>query len=283
MIKSHIAPSSCAVLKNGQVHTTSSGSCLRQRWFKARGAKRPEIDPIYQEAGAFWEREVAADLTRAGIMFVDQYEVQGTIDGISIRGEVDLWLPYSRTFIECKALVSSNRRLKIIRKGEVDMSHLLQVVCYLLATRAPYGVLRYAFVHHVSEVDKTLIAPLDTDKGKNRRDFVISIDNDANILVDGERYKYSVEDLWAYCQEHVDKVAGAQLPNRPYIDPFDKWSSPCNRCVLPKTCDNADLAEMVGQPMSEEQLLQDANQQIQSYQAAPVEIYAPKIRKGKKK
>ena len=268
-----IAPSSCAVVRNSLVQTSKSNSCLRAVYGKHNSVPRGQIPKVLAEIGDFWEGVVGKYLA-----FSCEVEkpVEGEIGGVYTRGFIDFYTP--GIVVEAKALASSGRRLKIIRKGEIDESHLIQTVIYMILTNSLHGQVHYGYVHHVSENDATLVAPENSDKGQNRRVFNIRL-NGSGILVDGILHECTVEDIYSYMLAHNKAMRDDNLPDRP-AQP-DPYSSPCNRCDFARACDWFDEQVLVTGDKPNKHEMLDRMAEAVPLEPFKYSLYAPKIRKKK--
>ena len=267
-----INPSSCGKFLSGAVHTSKSHVCFRVRYGKFNSMPRSEIPLSLKRIGEFWEDVVGRLL---GYDAVKEEWLEQEIGGYNTRGFIDYSFP--DLVIECKALGSSARRLKIIRKGIVDEEHLTQTVLYLIAKKLRKGFLMYAYVHLKEEGSDELVIPECTAKGKNRREFQVELRGE-DIYVDNEKHELTVESIYQYMIEHDKAMRSEEIPDRPFQ--LDLWTSPCNRCDFSEACDWYDEQKLIGETPGKHEML-DRMAELVPLEPDTYDLYVPKKRKKK--
>lgn len=221
-------PSSAAFMWGDMVLTKDSSGCLRRILFASLGL-RDEIDPIYSAVGAAHEKWVEERLEG----FEREVPVRGPILGSEVEyaGRAD-FLNASEV-IECKATLSKRARLDVIRKGNVKINHLAQLVSYLIQLEMTNGRLIVGFYQHNenNEFECT-----------ESREFKITIDDEGRILIDDTLSGYRVHDQLAHMQRAAKHLAEGTLGPRPN-DWDAKYTSPCSYCPFKAACDKIDAGE----------------------------------------
>jgi hypothetical protein len=280
-----VSVSSLAFAENGVVLGKGS-SCLRMRQLKSAGVYLPDIPATLQRIGEFWERQVELELKlgHTDWEYVREQGYDWTINelGVRLRGRADFYVkpadgvPF---LIECKALGSTARRLKVIRKREPDPGHIAQFVGYFLMSGINGGILRYAFIQESPDSDELMI-PECKPGAANRADFSVVL-RDGEILVDGEPYKYNLENLTQYIALVGLSSNNNSVAARPYVDPFNPFSSACRQCPFADTCDTYDERALVSTTPTLEQFIESCRRVAGSLTQSSFTIVKPKKR-GKK-
>ena len=285
-----IYPSAAGTVEFGQVVTSKSHICLRSQWFKHRGVRTKDINNIYniyKLIGDYWEGRTAKELRKGRLDDVIEgklkIEAEKTyrrdIGGIGVSGRGDFIQTDLRTgevfVIECKAVTSSARRSKCIRKRQPDAAHVVQLVITMMLADATEGELRYAYVHFDNEHENFMI-PFDTDKGDSKATMPVEIRGAGTIFVDGSEWG-ELDSIYKYMLKASKEVPGGVLPDRPFVDQTDPYSSPCNRCVFSNVCDKTDAEEItVGTHLAPEVLLVEAQKCADEEASFIPKIFKPK-------
>tara|TARA_R110002126_G_scaffold42101_1_gene121982 strand:+ start:6788 stop:7675 length:888 start_codon:yes stop_codon:yes gene_type:complete len=285
-----VYPSAAGVVENNLVVTSKSHICLRSQWFKHHGVKTGDINNIYKLIGDYWEGRTAKDLRKGNLDAVIEgtlkIEAEKTyradIGGVATSGRGDFIKTCVRTgkvfVVECKAVASSARRSKCVRKREPDDAHVIQIVITMLLAGATEGELRYAYVHFDNEHEDFMI-PFNTDKGDSRATMPVEILPDGSLMVDNKQAEFGIEDIFAYMNKATKEVPGNTLPDRPFVDPTNPYSSPCTRCVFASTCDASDAEEMItGKHLAKCVLLAKAQKNADEEAPFVPKIFRPKRR-----
>jgi CRISPR/Cas system-associated exonuclease Cas4 (RecB family) len=222
-------PSSAAFLWGDLTLTKDSSGCLRKILFSSHGL-REEIDPVYAEVGRAHEEWVNERLEE----FEREVPVRGNIlgnDSVEYAGRADYL--NSNEVIECKATLSKRARLDIIRKGNVKINHLAQLVSYLIQLELQQGRLIVGF--YEQDQDKKFVCT-------ESREFKVTIDDEGRILIDAQISPYRVHDQLAHMQRAAKHLAEGTLGPRP-ADWDAKYTSPCNYCPFKAACDKYDSGD----------------------------------------
>jgi len=282
-----VYPSASGYVENGQVITSKSHVCLRSQWFKHHGVKTGDINNIYKLIGDYWEGRTAKELRKGDLdaIIEGKFKIEAEktyrrdIGGVRTSGRADFVttnLPSGRKFVvECKAVTSSARRSKCIRKREPDDTHVVQLVITMLLAEATEGMLKYAYVHLDNEhVD--FMVPFNTDKGDSRCDIPVSLTPEGVVMVDHKEWG-TVEAIYQFMLKAAKEVPSDTLPDRPFVDTANPYSSPCGRCVFASTCDSTDAEEIVaGTHLAKSRLLEMAQVNADSEKPFVPKIFKPK-------
>jgi len=224
-------PSSAAFVWEGTVVTEYSSGCLRYILISANGIRTP-IPEEYMRVGAAHEEMYAAELTAKGVQYEREVKIRipiSTALDVDISGRIDFVI--APNFItETKGTISKNTRLKVLRKGEVKINQLAQLVSYLIARQASTGQLVTGYYEETE--DNVLVL-------KERRDFLVRIAEDGGILIDGVPSMFTVYDQLAHRTLAAEVLETNRIADRP-----DNWhlkyGGPCGFCAFKDTCDKYD-------------------------------------------
>lgn len=246
-LKKKIYPSSLAFMDGRKVDTKYSSGCLRMVLAKAFGYREGDIDPIYQQLGAFNEMRFKAaqtaldhDKIEDEVPFKTEIDDKGTI--LSGRYDFLIWKKGSDEpeIHELKATMSKNT-IYAARKGQVSGHYLSQIVCYMLEKNHTKAFLHITGYRKGKDEGTFVIT---SSRAKEIDDFTFEIEiRDDRIYTNGLPTSYLVSDLVAYILE-VAKLLDSPtvLPERP-LNAFEDWTSPCRWCSLKSVCDQVDLEE----------------------------------------
>lgn len=256
-------PSSAAFMFGDLTMTKDSSGCLRRILFASHGL-RDEIDPIYSEVGKAHEEWVESRLKG----FQREVPVRGQVLGTDVEysGRADFLNEHE--IIECKGTISKRVRLDVIRKGNVKINHLAQLVSYLIQLERSNGALIVGF--YEQNEDKQFICT-------EHREFKITIDDEGRILIDGTLSGYRVHDQLAHMQRAAKHLAEGTLGPRP-ADWDAKYTSPCNYCPFKSACDKVDSGER-SDPLA---LAKEALDEHKLKPKREIEIPQLKLKKEKK-
>lgn len=222
--KLKIYPSSSGFLTDKGLEVEYNSGCLRYM-VAAIGTKRVPLDPIYEQLGALhedWyasqlgenlqdrEKEIRFDLS-------DKVQYSGRADFITKDGHVH----------ETKASLSKSFLYSVIRKKQVKLSHLAQVVSYMIQLKSTKGKIIAGFYR---ESDLRL---------QETAEFDIEIDADGAILVNGIITPYTVSQQLAHLYKAQEALETGSLGPRPAN--HESWSGPCKFCPLNKLCWAKDI------------------------------------------
>ena len=254
---------------------------------KHHGVKTKDINNIYKLIGDYWEGRTAKELRKGNLdAIIDRHlTIEGErsyrkdIGGVPASGRADFVITCKDSgqvkLVECKAVTSSARRSKCIRKREPDDAHVVQLVITMLLAGSTMGELRYAYVHFDNEHQDFMI-PYNTDKGDSSCIIQVDIVDSETIIVDGKGWG-TIEEIYLYMLKASKEVPSDCLPDRPFIDPTNPYSSPCGRCIFSSICDSTDAEEMVtGKHLAQSTLLDKAQQCANSEEPFVPRIFKPK-------
>lgn len=233
MIK--LYPSSAAFIEGLLVFTRYSSGCIRSQLLRTHGV-REEIKAIHKERGAANEDWYGAELTKGGVEFKREVAFNFSVcdePNAVLSGRIDYLInPDSdqREIHELKSTESPNVLREVIRKGNYNLANVAQIVCYLMAERCTRGKL----VHQYYKKSKAG----DYQAGE-RREFIVTIESDGQILVDGKGCGFAVRNLLEYFTEAAKAIHEGRITPRPaHSEAFD---GPCKFCPFSGACDALDL------------------------------------------
>lgn len=188
-----------------------------------------DIDPIYGKLGLAHEDRHAFDLQKKGLL--EQREVPiklEIIPGVTYSGRCD-FLTTDGGIDETKASLSKNFLYTVIRKGKYKISHLAQLVSYLIQFKRVKGRIIAGYYDQALRL-------------KEQRVFEVRIDDKGSILVDNEDSGYTVEDQWKHTLISAEALSSDKIKDRPinHVDFF----SPCKFCALKSSCDRYDKGDI---------------------------------------
>jgi hypothetical protein len=237
--------------------------------------------------GDFWEGRTAKALRKGNLDAIieghmtikAEQSIRKDIGGVLVSGRADFIQTCQTSgqtlVVECKAVTSSARRSKCIRKRDPDDAHVVQLILTMLLADATQGELRYAYVHFNNEHDNFMI-PYNTDKGDSSCTMPVTLSDNGDINVDGTEWG-SIEEIYLYLLKASKEVPGNCLPDRPFEDPTNPYASPCNRCVFSSVCDSTDAEEMVsGTHLAKDVLIEKAQQCANAEKPFIPKIFKPK-------
>ncbi len=224
-----IYPSASGFVSGLGVLSEYSSSCPRYMVISHNAPRTPILE-IYGRLGAFHESRVA-------LLFGDQVEaverpVKAQIDlDTEYSGRVDFILK-DQTVIEAKASMSKTFRREVIRKGHVKLSHLAQIVSYMIQLKADKGQIITGYYEETPEGPDPFIQ-------KESRIFHISIRSDGGILIDGEWSGHNAQDQYKHTLLAAEVLRTREIKDRP-INTEDFFKSPCFFCPLKDVCTQYD-------------------------------------------
>lgn len=127
------------------------------------------------------------------------YRISGRIDMIC-RGPSNELIGY-----EFKTIWSSGKANRVITgwrcKPEPDTKNVMQIALYADFARSAWGIIDWRLAYFYVE-------------GKIAKVYHITVDNETNIYVDGEKQSYTVNDIYAQYDKLADAVASGEIPDR---------------------------------------------------------------------
>jgi len=214
MIK--IYPSSFAEPIGATTNSKYSSGCPIYEVFKKELPQGKSIDPLYPAIGAIGEE---FHIARLGTVKEREVKVQYQLTPkITISGRYD---GICDEFVyEFKTTLSRSLYSSIINKGKYEITHLGQLVTYMVMLKRPKGKLCVAYAHFDKEVTK-----LDFEV----RDFVVEIKND-HVYVDDELSEFTASGLMRF----YSIIADAHLKKT--FPPATINDNACFRCPLQNLC-----------------------------------------------
>lgn len=180
-----------------------------------------------------------------------EFEKLITVDGV-LQGHADAVGP--DIIYELKSVTSKNTKAKVFGKSIPKSDNVLQLATYMVALERDVGHLIYGDFTHVSTYDKLTkmypdqIAALFKDAMPKMKTFVVTIDEQGFILVDGQQFhNINVTELLEFQDNLHELVKKRILPPRIEALEPNSWAGPCRYCPLAPLCDSAteDLEEWV--------------------------------------
>lgn len=223
-----IYPSASGFLVEGTVQIEYSSSCMRMLYPGQH--VRKDIDQKYKTIGSaheeWWQNQLQDRLAAR------ELPVKIAVaPGIQYSGRMDFVLKDGGIH-ETKATSSKTALYKHIRPKQVKLSHLAQLVSYMVTTGKTEGSIIHGFYPEKGPFD----AP------KEWHQFLVHINEDGAIYVDGVQQPITAQ---AYVQFFVQQVLTLQnvhnvqnLPPRP--NRYPAWKDPCKYCPIKVLCDKAD-------------------------------------------
>ncbi len=238
--KRRLSPSKAGWVVGDRVDAQYPKSCFRYTVWDRRYGKEGEIDPIYTALGALDETRYATKMRRDKVNFRREVELTHPIGstGINIEGRVDFWIESNPPkIVEKKSVISVTRTKKIIQDGQVDPSHLAQVLTYMAVSKVETGAIVITSWGWDSEIDALTVT--------GEREFAIHLSPKGEIKVDGVPYPAHIRQLQQWFRMAADAMNNAEvsLPSRPVYK--QGWNNPCNKCPLRLACDQYDITQNV--------------------------------------
>ncbi len=214
--------SSGFALEDGYVVEYNS-ACLRYLP-AAMDADRIEIDPKYMTLGLQHEdmhaERLGDKLKDRELPVKREYQsnvvYSGRVDFITTDGEIH----------ETKGSMSKNFLYSVIRKKQPKLSHVAQLTSYL----AHLNMTKGKIVAGYYVADKKGKVGL-----KEEVIFDVEVDENGDLFIDGNKYKYSLKDQLKYLEMAVETVSSG-LPRKKRPSNYMDFSGPCTYCPLKYLC-----------------------------------------------
>lgn len=232
--KLKVYPSSSGFISDLGLEAEYNSACLRYMVISI-GANRKDIDPIYAELGLLhedWYAERLGDELKER-EFPIKFDLAPTVE---YSGRVD-FLTHDGRVHETKASMSKNFLYKHIRKGEVKLSHLAQVVSYMIHLQLPKAVIAAGFY----DEQKTL---------KEKRFFDVSIRDDGMIVVDDIPTGLEVKHQLAHLNAAVHALSTLEIGQRP--ENYLEFGSACHFCPVKALCSSYDFGHISAEELREQ-------------------------------
>lgn len=219
----------------GGILAAYSSGCLRYIPL-SKGAPPVVIDPIYELLGAHhedWYATVLGDRLKER-EFVVRKELSETV---MYSGRVD-FIDVDGVIHETKASLSPSFKYDVIRKGKYKISHLAQLVSYMIQLQAVKGVIACGFYKLRKD---------DSFERVETRLFDVKIDTDGSIIVDGVDTGHTVVSQYQHTLAVKKALETGEIGERPVNS--NEFSGPCTWCPLKLSCNKYDKGDI-----NEEQL-----------------------------
>jgi len=245
-----------------------NSSCFRYLLVQHNSPFRPDIHPIYAEVGAFhedyYEQRNEDRIAEREVVLKEQIT-----DHALLSGRIDIVFT-DGSFGETKATLSKTARREVIRKGNFKLSHLTQVVTYMIFSEVQKGSIIVGYYEQTEAGEWKLC---------EERTFEVTIDNDGEILVDGKKTTYNVQNVLKFIYKQADILHNRKVvKHRPMgLNPFN---SPCKFCPLKDVCDKYDTCGMEDEDFIDEGI--EALKKVIPNEPK-ISIYKPKRRKHGKR
>lgn len=225
-----IYPSSSGFMFGKSYEVDYNSACFRYL-VVSQGIKK-DIDPKYQELGkqhedwyAEFRKEDILYQEKPIVKYYDNIKYSGRIDFIMKNGEIH----------ETKASISKSFLYSVVRKKEVKLSHLAQLVSYLVHTKSVKGKIIAGYYKLIAKDSNVLTLSEYTE-------FLVEINDLGEILVNGIKFRYSVKDSITYLLTLVNMLKTEEIGIRPTSK--NTWSNPCTYCPLLPLCDSFDAGSL---------------------------------------
>lgn len=227
--KLHFSSSAFAI--NSAVYTDSPAGCLRNIVLQSEGISTP-IQPERSLVGAVHEhlymRRLGDQLARR------EFNIEDATDKyVTRRGRAD-FQTVDQVIHECKATFSESIKRTVIGSGKPKLTHIAQLVNYLITEKLSRGRLFYGYYEEV-EIDGEIYLKLKAERG-----FDVEVNDAGNILIDGAIYEHDVRDLIRHTVNAIEALKNIPaVPDRP-INAFEPYASPCGYCAFKNVCNDYD-------------------------------------------
>jgi CRISPR/Cas system-associated exonuclease Cas4 (RecB family) len=214
-----LRPSSAAFALNGEIITDNCQSCPRNMLFKAIINKPEYVDPKYQIMGAAGEDLYQEELNKiGGLLAHKEYKVTDYFEGVKRNGRIDFLVqhPDFRVIHECKTTQSKYVYNDVFIKGSPKVSHLAQVVFYLIMLEETRGKLIYRYY----PTQETKIFKVEVGKG-------------GKLLINNNKCEFSIENQISHQLICVDAIKNQDLP-------ASIPNKSCKFCLYKKECKEFD-------------------------------------------
>ncbi len=224
--KLKIYPSASGFSTGTSYEVEYSNSCLR--YLLVSQGIAANIPEDMQKMGAqhedWWAAQLGDRLKERELPIKKDYgnnvEYSGRMDFVTVDGEIH----------ETKASMSKNMLYKVIRKQQVKLNHLAQLLSYMLHTEIHKGRIIVGF-YKKDEVNNTFLL-------KEYAEFAVKILESGSITVNDVTQKYTVQDAVNFLVQQIDTLSTGEIKHRPIR--FSAWQDPCRFCKLKDLCDKYD-------------------------------------------
>lgn len=260
-------PSSAGFMTNGGLAVTKYESgCLRGILAKKNGARTKfpqqlaKMGAMFEELSEIWLSKNYPDW---------QLSVEETLKGPCVglpketfSGRKDFTLrhpTYGTIIVECKSMMSSASRLKVIRKGIMNPSQIAQLLSYMIQEKVTKGMMMFGYYEIDPETGEIWCPHAFRDQGTPKANFAVyrvAILDDGRIEINDKEFEYTVQQ----CIEHRNAVMEVLDTRTVGLRPFNaeqEYSSPCNYCVFKDACTSYDTSVIGGEAQTADQFIQN--------------------------
>lgn len=256
-----------------QIVTDYPSGCGRHILISAHGIRNPDIPEAYKIVGELnevrWQEELTGDTSVTEVL--REEPVKGDVYGseeIKYSGRADFIVTYEdghEEVHECKATVSKTSRREVLRKGNVKLNHLAQLLSYMIQLELQDGKLVYGYYQYPWSENHDSTELVCTED----RVFKVRIEDDGRVTVDGLPTAYTVLDQLHHMQRVVKILTDKEIADRPAL--VSTWSSPCRWCPFNQICNEIDATGM-----DLKTLLLKAEKALEKEQQREPNIFRPK-------
>ncbi len=268
-----IYPSSAAFMVGPLVKTSKNNSCHRFLWAQAhcgltKAELRQEIPAEYQALGALDEYRYSAKMVKEGQTFEREVPFKIEFKSAVISGRQDFVLD-NGVVIEKKSMTSDSGYKRVFRDGQVESSHMAQLVSYLAFLNKPEGKIVVSYYELSEKFDAYLVV--------DEKEFIVRTLDSGVLTVDGVEYPHTVRDLARWYATLVGCLSTtSSVPAKPII-PASPYESPCNFCSLKELCQkNLDAASFL-------QESKDALRTKRTHGPVKIQVLTERRKKNKEK
>ncbi len=223
-----IYPSSSGFMTGTAYEVEYNSACLRYL-LVSQGIPK-SIDPIYQLLGAAhedWYSEKMKDeilyREKPIVKYYGKIKYSGRMDFVMTNGEIH----------ETKASLSKSFYQTVIKKKEIKLSHLAQLISYLIHTGTHSGKIIAGFYKESQNKELLLVDSVE---------FIVNIMSDGTIQVNGATHYYNVKDAMSFLLKLIQVLESGEIGPRPLA--LNAWKNPCKFCPLKNVCDSYDKTGM---------------------------------------
>jgi hypothetical protein len=197
-------------------------SCLRYLPIAVE-ADRVPLNPVYGRVGLHHEDKHALSLGDR-LLHREQVVRKSYSDKVMYSGRID-FITTDNEIHETKATLSKNFLSSVIKKGQVKLSHMAQVLSYMIHTGIRKGELVTGFYTEKGET---------FEPGPSRNFTILASDN--STLIDGHtNFPYTIEHQKRYLESAIE-VLETGLPHKDRPKNYLSFTGPCRYCPLKELC-----------------------------------------------
>ena len=220
-LKLKLYPSSSGFVTDKGIEVEYNSACPRYM-VASIGADRIPIDPKYAKLGEIHENWYEGQLGQN----LEAREKEIRIDlseKVQYSGRQD-FVTKDGTIHETKATQSKSVLYQNVRKKKVKVSHLAQLVSYMIHEKTVNG--RIVLGYYKDGLKGPVL--------QEYVEFIVHIDDTGSVIVNGLPSGYTVAHQLAHLNLAKTGLETGSLAPRPYN--FADWTGPCKRCPLNNLC-----------------------------------------------